>query len=358
MSSPQSRHDDAPAGILVVGPAWVGDMVMSQVLYKRLRRRFPDRPIDVLLPKSTLPLVSRMAEVSRGVLMDAGHGELKLSYRYGLGRRLAENGYRDAIVLPGSLKSALLPAFAGIPRRTGFLGEYRYFLLNDVRSLNKRQLPRMIDRFVALADPPDVLLKAGSADDYLPELMTDAENQAELQSRWSIPADRPLLALCPGAEFGEAKRWPSSHFAEIARQACAEGAGVLILGGPGDVRIAETVVAASGHHPSLINLAGKTSLLDVIDILAFCTGAVCNDSGLMHIAAAVGTPLVAIYGSTTPAFTPPLSRNGQSEVIARDMPCRPCFKRTCPLEHLKCLRDLTPDQVWPVVLGYLRADDR
>lgn len=351
-------HDNEPAGILVVGPAWVGDMVMSQVLYKRLRHRFPDRPIDVLLPKSTLPLVSRMSEVSRGVLLDVEHGELRLSYRYGLGRRLAENGYRDAIVLPGSLKSALLPAFAGIPLRTGFLGEYRYFLLNDVRFLNKKQLPRMIDRFAALADPPDAPLKESSADDYFPELMTDADNQAELLSRWSIPTDRPLLSLCPGAEFGEAKRWPSSHFAEIARRACEEGAGVLILGGPGDVGIAETVVAEFGHHPSLINLAGKTSLLDVIDILAFCTGAVCNDSGLMHIAAAVGTPLVAVYGSTTPEFTPPLSVSWKSEIIARDMPCRPCFKRTCPLEHLKCLRDLTPDQVWPFVFEHLQAGDR
>ncbi|MEM7362595.1 MAG: lipopolysaccharide heptosyltransferase II [Pseudomonadota bacterium] len=355
MSSPETNQDEKPAGILVVGPAWVGDMVMSQVLYKRLRQRFPDRPIDVLLPKATLPLVSRMAEVSRGVLMDAAHGELRLSYRYGLGRRLSENGYQDAIVLPGSLKSALLPAFAGISRRTGFLGEYRYFLLNDVRFLNEKRLPRMVDRFLALADPPTAD-PVCAVEDYLPQLMTDTDHQAEVMARFVIPTDKPLLALCPGAEFGEAKRWPAAYFAHIAKQAVSAGHGVLILGGPGDVQIAETVVEKCGADPGVINLAGETTLLDVVDILAFCTSAVCNDSGLMHIAAAVGTPLVAIYGSTTPSFTPPLDAN--ATVIAKEMSCRPCFKRTCPLEHMECLRGLKPDQVWPEVDRRLQVGQR
>ena len=355
MFSPETNQDDEAAGILVVGPAWVGDMVMSQVLYKRLRHRFPDRPIDVLLPRVTLPLVSRMAEVSRGVMMDATHGELRLSYRYGLGRRLSENGYQDAIVLPGSLKSALVPAFAGIPRRTGFLGEYRYFLLNDVRFLNEKLLPRMIDRFLVLADPPTAD-PVCAVDDYLPQLMTDADHQAELAVRFSIPTDKSLLALCPGAEFGEAKRWPADHFANIAKRAVSAGNGVLILGGPGDVKIAGTVVEKCGADPRVINLTGETTLLDVVDILAFCTSAVCNDSGLMHIAAADGTPLVAVYGSTTPSFTPPLDAN--ATVIAKEMPCRPCFKRTCPLEHMECLRGLKPEQVWPEVDRSLQVGQR
>lgn len=353
MSSPQPTRDGAPPGILVVGPAWVGDMVMSQVLYKRLRRRFPDRPIDVLLPGSTLPLVSRMAEVSRGVLLDAAHGELKLSYRYGLGRHLAGNGYQDAIVLPGSLKSALIPAFAGIPRRTGYLGEYRYFLLNDIRFLNKQQLPRMIDRFFALGHLPGASA-SDRVDDDLPELMTDPSNQRAVLERWSIPTDRPLLALCPGAEFGEAKRWPASYFADIANRAFAEDAAVVILGGPGDVEVALAVENGATTASRVINLAGKTSLLDAVDLLAFSTAAVCNDSGLMHVTAAVGTPLAAVYGSTSPGFTPPL--NAKARVIAHDLPCRPCFQRTCPLEHMKCLRDLTPNEVWPTVAAQLLED--
>ncbi|XOV86073.1 MAG: lipopolysaccharide heptosyltransferase II [Pseudomonadota bacterium] len=331
--------------ILVVGPSWVGDMIMSQCLYKYLKKRHPDAEIDVLAPAASLPLVGRMREVRMGIRIETGHGDLQLGYRRRLGEKLKEREYDKAFVLPNSFKSALVPFFADIPVRVGFRGEYRYVLINDMRMLSPRRLPTMTDRFLALAvpaaDPPPPL-------EY-PELFVDEANQKSLLELHRLAAGRPVLGLCPGAEYGDAKRWPAQHFATLARHAIHAGFDVWLFGGPADIEAGETVTASltSAESAHCRNLAGATRLQDAIDLLSLCSHVVSNDSGLMHMAAAVGCPLTVVYGSTTAAFTPPLS--AVATVLSDNLPCSPCFKRTCPLGHKDCLNKLLPERVFPQI---------
>lgn len=315
-------------------------MIMSQVIYSGLRADNPDVEIDVLAPRSTLSLVQRMRDVDRGILIDQKHGQLGFGYRRSLGGRLAENRYDKAIITPNSLKSALVPFFADIPERVGFLGEYRYFLLNDIRLLDERRLPLMTDRFLELID------KAGE-DMIRPQLTVDPENTERFLRENGLNPDVPVVGFCPGAEFGEAKKWPEAHYAELGRRLVSSGRQIWIFGSPADESTGSAI--AEGIGPGSVNLAGKTTLLDAIDLLAVCDSVVTNDSGLMHVAAAVNTPVTAIYGSTSPGFTPPLS--DQAEIMSLELECSPCFKRQCPLGHRNCLNQLMPEQVEKSVLS-------
>jgi heptosyltransferase-2 len=325
--------------ILVVAPAWVGDMVMAHTLVSLLRRQ-PDAEIHMVAPPATEPLVRRMPGVSASRVLDVGHGELGFKRRRSLARDLKAMAYDQAIVLPNSFKSALLPFWAGIPKRTGWLGESRYLLLNDRRRLDPARYPLMIERFMALALPPDAKLPEPYP---LPQLTADAEAAAALAARFGLVTG-DVTALCPGAEFGPAKRWPPRHFAALARAELARGRAVCLLGSPGD---RETCAEIAESAPAAVNLAGQTTLLEAVDLLSLCDRVVTNDSGLMHVAAALGKPLVALFGSTSPDFTPPLGE--RSTVLKHPIECSPCFQRQCPLGHLKCLEDLAPEQVIEVL---------
>lgn len=324
--------------ILVVGPSWVGDMVMAQSLFDCLKTQQPAAMIDVLAPGWSLPLLARMPQVRRGIDMPLGHGAIGLGVRWRLGRAL-KGLYDQAIVLPGSFKSALVPWFAGIGQRTGFVGEQRYGLLNDLRVLDKEVLPLTVQRFVALGQsaeapqPPAIVP---------PRLTVDAENQQRLLRNLGLPLDRPAVAFMPGAEYGPAKQWPLAHFAELARQLVAQGKQVWILGSGKDQAAGEQI-AQLAESAKVRNLCGQTALVDAVDLIALCQAAVSNDSGLMHTAAAVDVPVVALYGSSTPAHTPPLSDKAQ--VMYLGLACSPCFKRVCPLGHTRCLYDITPQSV-------------
>ncbi|MDE0990653.1 MAG: lipopolysaccharide heptosyltransferase II [Pseudomonadales bacterium] len=309
-------------------------MIMSQVIYSALREEYPDIDIDVLAPSATLSLVTRMPEVNRGILIDQAHGQVGLGYRFRLGAELKKNNYDWAIITPNSLKSALVPFAADVPLRTGFLGEYRYFLLNDIKLLDKARLPLMTDRFLALVGKT-------SAEMIPPRLGVDKESQAAFLARHQLATDKPVIGFCPGAEFGDAKKWPEAHYGALAKQLIDQGYRIWIFGSPADQATGETIVSIAGHD--CINLAGETSILEAIDLLAICQTVVSNDSGLMHIAAAVGTRVVAIYGSTSPGFTPPISE--EAHIVSRTLDCSPCFKRTCPLGHKDCLNKLMPEQV-------------
>lgn len=323
--------------ILVVGPSWVGDMVMAQSLFMTLKRDAGCR-IDVLAPRWSLPILARMPQVHRGVVMPLGHGEVGLAARWRLGRELAREGYDQAIVLPGSLKSALVPWFAGVPLRTGFRGEMRYGLLNDLRHLDPVALPMTVQRFVALAGPPDTPLPEPFP---LPRLQADATNQAALAGRLALDMQRPAVAFMPGAEYGPAKQWPLPYFAQLGRSLAEAGFQVWVLGSDKDKAAAETICR---DNPHAHDLAGRTSLGDAVDLLAMAAAAVTNDSGLMHVAAALDIPLVAIFGSSSPEHTPPLSQRVSIQSLRLD--CSPCFKRTCPLGHTRCLTELLPERVW------------
>ena len=318
---------------------------MAQSLYIQLRARYPDRTIDVLAPAATLSLVQRMPEINRGIRFDFGHGELKLGKRKSFAEGLKPNAYQQAIILPNSLKSALVPMFANIPLRTGFRGEFRYFLLNDMRMLNKRQMPRMIDRFVALGtDIGETPVPAP-----YPQLTVNQNNLQKLLEKFNLKQAMPVLAICPGAEFGDAKKWPEAHYARLADLAIERGMQVWIFGGPNDQKTAQQIksLLKLASHPRCVDFTAQTSLLDVIDLLSVCQLVVSNDSGLMHIAAAVGCATTVIYGSTSAAFTPPLTE--KLDIFSLDLDCSPCFKRQCPLKHKACLQDLMPDRLIPVI---------
>ncbi|MEK6592947.1 MAG: lipopolysaccharide heptosyltransferase II [Pseudomonadota bacterium] len=324
--------------ILVVGPSWIGDTVLAQPLLKLLCARHAGLAIDVLAPPWTLPLLQRMPEVRRAIPSPFGHGELKLGARRRLGIELRAAGYDQAIVLPNSFKSALVPFFAGIPLRSGYVGEMRWGLINDARRLDKQALPLMVERFAALAAPP------GEAPGLpLPpaRLLVAQDKRLATLRKLALEPQVPAVALCPGAEYGPAKRWPAEYFAELARRFKSHGCSVWIVGSGKEAALGAEVEALSGG--SCTNLCGKTSLDEAVDVLASVRLAVSNDSGLMHVAAALGTPLVALYGSSSPGFTPPLSDDAR--ILKLDLPCSPCFKRQCPLGHFNCMRQLTPDRV-------------
>ncbi|MBX9902865.1 MAG: lipopolysaccharide heptosyltransferase II [Burkholderiales bacterium] len=334
--------------ILVVGPSWVGDTVISQSLLKLLRQQNPAAQIDCLAPPWTLPLLARMPEVRHGISNPFGHGAFRLGERRALGKTLRERNYDHALVLPNSWKSALIPWFAGIPLRTGFRGEARWGLLNDLRRLDPVALPQMVQRFAALALPAGTTLPS-PLPLPLPALQSTAAQQQQLLARLGLNTDKnkdkPVIAFCPGAEYGPAKRWPEAHFAALARMLAARGCVVWLVGSPKDHAVAETI--AQGSAGACVNLCGKTDIAEATDLLAAARLVVTNDSGLMHIAAAVGRPVIALYGSSSPQFTPPLSPDAR--ILKLDIECSPCFKRECPLGHFKCLNDLSPERVFAAI---------
>jgi len=324
---------------LIIAPAWVGDMVMAQSLFRLLKHREPGCRIDVVGPAWSLPLVARMPEVAESLPLDVAHGQLGLRARWALACALRPRGYTQAIVLPRSFKAALVPVFARIPVRTGFAAEGRSLLLTDARHLDRAALDQTVRRFLALGLAPGEPLPPAP----FPALRVDPGNQARLLAALGL-GGRPAVALLPGAAYGPAKQWPLAHFAALAGELLAAGWEVWVLGSAGEAALGEQVGAGrAGVH----NLCGRTRLEDTVDLLAAARCVVSNDSGLMHVAAASGAPVIALYGSSSPRFTPPLT--ARATVLYQALACSPCFERECPLGHLDCLRTITPQRVFGAV---------
>jgi len=324
--------------ILVIAPSWVGDTMLIHPMLVRLKQRLPDSFIDVLAPAVTEDLLKQMPEVSNTITNPFLHGSLQLGARISLGMQLRSRYYDQAIVLPNSLKSALVPFFAGIPIRTGFVGEMRYGLLNDARKLDKNALPLMVERFAQLAELPR---EAISRPLPQPRLLVSDEQKKSVLAKHGLTIEKPVAIFCPGAEYGPAKRWPIPYFAELAQRLQQQGYAVWITGSQKDREIGDKIMALGNADTR--NLCGTTDLADAVALLSCASLVVTNDSGLMHVAAALDRPMLALYGSSSPNFTPPLSKN--AHILKIDLPCSPCFKRECPLKHFKCMTNLTPQMV-------------
>jgi len=320
---------------------------MAQALYRLLREREALAEIDVVAPAWSLPILNRMEEVHRAVELPIAHGQAGLAKRYAVGRSLRAERYSHAIVLPRSWKSALVPYFAHVPIRAGFRGEWRYGLINDMRAYDAKRLDQTVKRFIALGlDAGERALPPTPA----PRLRVEAQAQANTLERLGLPRASDVVALLPGAEYGSAKQWPAEYFAELAARLARVGIDVWILGSTKERPLGESICVAAAHS-GVRNLCGETTLAEAVDLLGATRVAVSNDSGLMHVAAAVGTYVVALYGSSSPLMTPPLT--DRKRVFHLDLDCSPCFQRECPLGHLRCLRDISVDDVCSVAVTVL-----
>ncbi len=329
--------------ILIVAPNWIGDALMAQPLLSWLRAKLPQVRLDVLAPAWVAPVLRRMPEVDEVIESPWGRGGLALGARWRLGRMLRARGYDQAVVLPNTWKSALVPFFADIAVRSGYVGESRYGLLNLLyrapRGETKRRREPMARHYARLAEPP-----GSDPREPLPEprLRLDAAAAARTAERFGFgAAPRHNAVFCPGAEFGPAKRWPAEHYAALARALAAQGIDVWLLGSASDAPACDAVAqAAAGAARSL---AGRTALDEAIELIGRADFVVSNDSGLMHVAAALERPQVALFGSSSPAHTPPLSQRARALWLGIE--CSPCFARECPLGHFRCMRELAPERV-------------
>lgn len=345
--------------ILVIGPSWVGDMMMSQSLYRTLKAEHPTAEIDVMAPAWCRPLLARMPEVNQALSMPLGHGALALGERRRLGHALRASGYDRAYVLPNSFKSALVPFFAQVPRRVGWRGEMRYGLLNDIRVLDKAAFPLMVQRYVALAYDKQRIQRAEDLPQPLlwPQLQVSDEEIAETTAAFNLTDHRPIIGFCPGAEFGPAKRWPHYHYAALAQKLIDQGYQIALFGSAKDNEAGEQIRAALDDDARgfCMNLAGETQLEQAVILLASCSAVVSNDSGLMHVAAALNKPLIALYGPSSPDFTPPLS--DKAKVIRLISGYHKIRKGDAAQGYHQSLIDIQPQQVLDALTPLLAASE-
>ncbi len=329
---------------LLVPYMWIGDFVRCHTVIRLLRTRLPNSPIDVLTTAMDAPLLDYMPGVRKGIVCDLPRKRLALAQHRALADRLRHEGYGRALVMPRTWKSALAPFLAGIPERTGFAGEVRFGLLNDLR-WGERALPRMIDRCVALALPKGAALPK----DYpLPQLEVPDTEVAAWRQRLGLSETGRVVAFAPGA-VGPSKRWPAEHYAEAAKRLVAKGFAIWVLGGPGETNLAAEIGAGTNN---IRDLTGP-DLRNAILALAAADVAVSNDSGLLHVAAALGTPSVGIFGPTSPWHWAPLNPLAAVIETTTEVTCRPCHKPTCRYGHHRCMRDIPAERVVAAALAAL-----
>lgn len=327
-----------PKKILIISPAWIGDIVIAQSLLKYLKHLHSEIIIDILAPVWSHELYSIMSEINEIFTMPLRHSQFQLKKRWQLGRSLRKRKYQQAIILPNSWKSAVIPFAARIPLRTGWLGEMRFGLLNDWRILDKKMYPMMVQRFLMLGNAKTLAHKNLDWHSFQPSLALSCNPK---NTKKNLSEEKALLILCPGAAYGPAKCWPTEYFAAIANYKKSKDWQIVLLGSQSDKPLGLKIQELTKN--ACIDLIGKTSLLEALNILSFATLVISNDSGLMHLTAALGRPLIALYGSSNPEFTPPLSE--KAKIMYLKLSCSPCFERQCPLVHLNCLKKLTPQIV-------------
>lgn len=330
--------------MLMVPYVWIGDFVRCHSVVRVLRERWPERPVDVVTSTLCAPLVDYMPGVRKGIVVDLPRKKLAFGKHKALADRLRQEHYGTALVMPRTWKSALAPFLARIPERVGFTGEVRFGLLTDLRP-GEKALPRMIDRCGMLALPRGAALPAEWP---MPELVVPPAELAAWRQKLGLSTDRPVVALAPGA-VGPSKRWPSTSYADLARRLARQGYAVWVLGGPGEKDLAAEIMA---DEPHVRDLTGN-DLRNAILALAAARTAVSNDSGLLHVAAALGTPSIGIFGPTSPWHWAPLNPLAAVMEPTVALDCRPCHKPTCRLGHHLCMREIHVDAVMETTMRAL-----
>ena len=336
-------------GILIIAPNWIGDAVMTEPLLASLKEQYPEANIDVLASTWVAPIYRACSEVHEVIEAKFEHKKLQWGLRKQLATKLATKKYQACFVLPNSLKSALIPWLANIPFRIGYRGELRFGLINlSLDNPSKVNRPPMVDHYLALSQLLNEGQVASTLSNLVPRLNVSSTANQSVQTKLLNAKVDPanVYVMCPGAEYGPTKRWPTSHFAQLAQQLIASNphSQIILLGSKGDNALAQEIQFQAKQDSHIYNWCGDTSLDEAIALIGMSKAVISNDSGLMHIAAALKTPQVAIFGSSDPAHTPPLS--DKAKVIWLNLPCSPCHKRECPLGHLKCLNDILPEQVF------------
>jgi heptosyltransferase-2 len=321
-------------------------MVMVQSLFIALKHQEPNNTIDVVAPPWSAPVLARMPEVRKVINVNLQHGKLQLFTRYRTGKQL-RGDYDRAIILPRTFKSALIPFFARVPRRTAYRGEMRFGIVNDMRKLDTQLTYKAVEKYQYLGAQTSELNIVPKI--FYPKLIVDNEKRHKATIKLGVDETVPAIAFMPGAEFGPSKQWPAKYFGELATRFKQQGFNVYIFGSSKDKQVGDEIIQTSNGNA--INLCGQTTLEEVVDLLSLAKVAITNDSGLMHIAAAVGRPIVAIYGAITPKYTPPLTDTAEIEYLGLD--CSPCWKKECPYGHYNCLRGIEVDKVYASAQKFL-----
>lgn len=321
--------------LLIIPQNWLGDIVMSQTLLKKIKSNNPKTSIDILVNSSLKNLVERMPEINKVIILDCSHRELGLFKRLRLAKEIKKSSYDRSIVLSRSLKSSLIPYFAKIPIRTGELGELRYLLINDLKEFSKESRRKTASRYISMYSDNNEEL----SENYYPSLDSNSENIKNLSEKYDLKKDKKVIIFAPGAAFGPSKMWPVNKFRELGKKLNNDFK-ILILGSNNEKSIGNDIVT----NKNMVNLCGKTSIADAVDLMHISKFCVSNDSGLMHLAAATNTKSISIYGSTSPDFTPPLTKN--KDIHYKGMSCSPCFEKKCKYGHYNCLVDIHSDDVF------------
>lgn len=314
--------------ILVIGPGWIGDLIISIALINALKEREEKVNIDILVNSNLSNIAKMIPKVRNVISSETQHGSLSLSHRIKLGLRIKTENYSECYILPNSLKSALIPLFANIPKRIGYLGEFRYGLIN------RTMLP--VDRSRGMVNKYLNLIDTTYNAKYRPQIVLNSS--LSINNKFNLPKN--YIVLCPDAEYGPSKRWPAEKWRDLARSLSKKST-VVIVGIDKTIRDKLEEIASK----KIINLMSKTSIEEVVQVLNSSKTVVTNDSGLMHVAAALNKKVIALYGSSSPSYTPPLIDDSKRAIIYKNLDCSPCFKRICPLGHTKCLNNISVNDV-------------
>src|SRR5580698_5229152 len=342
MAKMQEPDDTRP--ILIVPYMWIGDFVRGHTVVRVLKQRWPNRPVDLLVTSQCAPLVDYMPGVRSRIVWDLPRSRLAVAKRWGLATQLRARNYGTALVLPRTWKSAIAPALANIPERVGFVGEARFGLINRWR-WGEKALPRFIDKNAALALPDGAPLPPEWP---VPQLRVGSEEVSRFRQAQGL-GQGTAIALAPGS-VGSSKRW--TYYPQAAKLLAERGLDVWVVGGPGEKAIAAEMVAAGGAR--VRDLTG-TDLRNGVLAMAAAQLAVSNDSGLMHVAAALGTPTMGIFGPTSPYHWAPINGLAATVQTKTTVPCQPCHRPVCTMNDHACMRDIPASDVAEEVMKLVGA---